>query len=162
MLKNINFKVCFSGFVRFCSSKFDIKEILKNVTKDKFSIRMVKSSGPGGQHVNKTNSKVELRFKISDATWLSEDLRTKLIAQNNVNKNGEIVVSSDVDRSQHYNLEDAINKIKKKIIKASFVPEGPTEETKDRVNSYKIKENESRIQNKKIHSMKKFERKDVE
>nr|XP_047126694.1 peptidyl-tRNA hydrolase ICT1, mitochondrial isoform X2 [Hydra vulgaris] len=76
MLKNINFK-----FVRFCSSKFDIKEILKNVTKDKFSIRMVKSSGPGGQHVNKTNSKVELRFKISDATWLSEDLRTKLIAQ---------------------------------------------------------------------------------
>lgn len=39
------------------------------------------SSGPGGQHVNHVNTKVDLRFQLSTATWLAEDIRTKLAEQ---------------------------------------------------------------------------------
>jgi peptidyl-tRNA hydrolase ICT1 len=37
------------------------------------------SSGPGGQNVNKVNTKVDLRFKVESAKWLNEEVRQKLI-----------------------------------------------------------------------------------
>lgn len=37
------------------------------------------SSGPGGQNVNKVNTKVDLRFKVESAQWLNEEIRQKLI-----------------------------------------------------------------------------------
>ena len=40
-----------------------------------------RSSGPGGQNVNKLNTKVELRFKIDEACWLPEDARLRLREQ---------------------------------------------------------------------------------
>lgn len=50
---------------------------------DKIKITYSASSGPGGQNVNCVNTKVDLRFQVSSATWLSQEVRTKLIEQVN-------------------------------------------------------------------------------
>lgn len=52
---------------------------------DKMEISYSCSSGPGGQNVNRVNTKVDLRFQLNNANWLSEEIRTKLAEQvNNV------------------------------------------------------------------------------
>lgn len=48
---------------------------------DKVQITYSGSSGPGGQNVNCVNTKVDLRFQVTSATWLSEEIRTKLAEQ---------------------------------------------------------------------------------
>jgi len=48
---------------------------------DKVQITYSGSSGPGGQNVNCVNTKVDLRFQVANATWLSEEIRTKLAEQ---------------------------------------------------------------------------------
>lgn len=39
------------------------------------------SSGPGGQHVNKVNTKVDVRFHVKNASFISEDIKEKLTKQ---------------------------------------------------------------------------------
>lgn len=71
-----------------------------------------RSSGPGGQNVNKVNSKVELRFYIQNSTLLSDNqkeiLLTKLASK--ISSDGILSIVSQRDRSQLTNKEDAISK----------------------------------------------------
>lgn len=46
---------------------------------DRLKITYSRSSGPGGQNVNMVNSKVDLRFNVQKATWISDDVKTKLL-----------------------------------------------------------------------------------
>jgi ribosome-associated protein len=61
-----------------------------------------RSSGPGGQNVNKVNTRIELRFSLSASQILSEKekekIRTKL--KNRINSNDELVLFSEANRSQ--------------------------------------------------------------
>ena len=71
-----------------------------------------KSAGPGGQHVNKTESKVELRFHVETSDLLSEDEKEQLISKlaNRMNQDGWIVLSCQQTRSQIKNKEIVIEK----------------------------------------------------
>ncbi len=81
---------------------------------EKFS----RSSGPGGQHVNKVSTKVELRFNLEKTKSLSNDLKDKLkkINSGKINKSGEIIIKVDKYSSQYKNRELAKKKLKHLIL----------------------------------------------
>jgi ribosome-associated protein len=72
-----------------------------------------RSSGPGGQNVNKVNSKVELRFDIRNSQLLSEEQKEILLAKltSKLTIEGILIISSQRDRSQLVNKEDAVQKL---------------------------------------------------
>lgn len=71
-----------------------------------------RSSGPGGQHVNKVNTRVELRFRIEDSTALDDRqkrmLRIKL--KNRINNQDELIITSNTGRTQWRNRENGLQK----------------------------------------------------
>ncbi len=75
--------------------------------------RATRSRGPGGQNVNKVNSKVELRWSLRKSRSIPEELRTRLITRAGavLTEKGEIVVTSDRSRSQSANRKDATDRL---------------------------------------------------
>ncbi|KAK1384275.1 hypothetical protein POM88_022010 [Heracleum sosnowskyi] len=76
-------------------------------------MRFAISGGPRGQNVNKVNSKVDMRFNVKDAQWLSDRVRERImhVEKNRINKDGEIVISSTKTRTHKGNIEDALGKL---------------------------------------------------
>ncbi len=120
-----------------------------------FLFNASRSSGPGGQNVNKVNSKIELRFNITLSSIINEDEK-KLLFQKLASKitdQGELVIVSQKDRSQIKNKELAIEKFYMLVNKA-LTPKKvrkPTTSTKA--------SKERRLETKRITSIKKQYRK---
>lgn len=79
-----------------------------------------RSGGPGGQNVNKTETKVELRWNLYTSTGISEDDRGKLMAKlkTKLDLEGNVSITSSRTRSQLANKEDVQQKFKNLLIKA--------------------------------------------
>ena len=84
---------------------------------NKLQFAYARSSGPGGQNVNKLNTKVDLRFKISEAEWLDEEVKIKLNKDqaNKINKSGELCLQTQTHRTQEANKKEAIEKLNEYI-----------------------------------------------
>ncbi|KAI4801150.1 hypothetical protein KUCAC02_000076 [Chaenocephalus aceratus] len=76
------------------------------------------------------STKAEVRFHVLTADWIPEDVRRKIFEtnKNRINKAGELLVNSELSRSQNRNLSDCIQKISAIIAEASEKPHEPTAE----------------------------------
>jgi ribosome-associated protein len=84
----------------------------------------IRSPGPGGQHVNKTESAVQLRFNARNSTGLSNAvfLRLKTLAGRRMTRAGVIVITANRFRSQERNRGDAIDRLVDLIRRAAVAP----------------------------------------
>lgn len=83
-----------------------------------------RSSGPGGQNVNKVNSKAILRWNLLESPSLGEELRTRLLLRlaSKLTLDGALVIASDRFRDQGRNREDCIAKLAELLTAASARP----------------------------------------
>ncbi len=81
------------------------------------------SSGPGGQHVNKTETRVTLIFDLPASAALSDSQRSTLLSQlaSRLTKGGELRLSSQSSRSQKTNREDVVERFAK-LLREALTP----------------------------------------
>lgn len=91
----------------------------------------VRASGPGGQHVNKTASAVELWFNLAGTQALSPPVKARLraLAGKRVGRDGILLIVAAKHRSQPRNLEDARERLAQ-LIREALVPPEPRLPTK--------------------------------
>ena len=99
--------------------KMKIEKILKEL-----QFKAVRSSGAGGQHVNKVASKVELFFNLENSLGLSieEKQRLQLKLASRLTKDSTLIISCDESRSQHKNKELVIKRFFKLIKENLRIP----------------------------------------
>lgn len=108
--------------------------------------KFIRSPGPGGQHVNKAATGVQLRFNVKRSAALSEYARTRLmqLAKNRINSKGILVINANRFRSQDLNRKDALDRLRALIVTAATTIK-PRRRTKPTISSVrKIKETKQR------------------
>lgn len=117
----------------------------------------IRSEGPGGQHVNKTSSAIQLRFNIASSS-LPEDVKAKLLAlhDHRITDSGDIIIKVQDDRSMLRNRETAYERFRELIEKVLVIRKKrrPTKPTKSSI--------EKRLTSKKTRSFVKKMRGKVE
>lgn len=95
--------------------------------------KFVRSSGPGGQNVNKVSTAVQLRFNVAQSENLPQRIKMKILqsGDSRLTKEGELVLIAESYRTQEANRKDALDRLKEIIRKAAFVPKAriPTRPT---------------------------------
>ncbi len=109
-----------------------------SIPESEFELSFVRSSGPGGQNVNKVATACELRFDARRSPSLPADIAVRLmkLAGKRLTKEGVVVISADRHRSQEMNRADALERITAMIREAAQPPppkRRPTRPTKGSV-----------------------------
>lgn len=127
---------------------------LVEIPRGEIDVRTSRSSGAGGQHVNKTSSRVELSWNIALSKALDDDQRARLLSRlaSRLSEEGAIRVVASDTRSQLRNREAAEKRLAETIAKALIVPKKRKPTRRPRA------ANEARLTEKKKHSDKKRER----
>jgi len=95
-----------------------------HIPRERLTIRFSRSGGPGGQNVNKVETKVEIRFRVADADWIPLEVRARLLMReaSRITRDGEFVISSSRFRTRERNLEDGLEKLADVLSRAAIRP----------------------------------------
>ncbi len=131
-----------------------IESNMRKIPDNAIAFEFIRAGGPGGQHVNKTSSAVQLRLNL-DRAGLPEPVRERLVrlAGRRANRSGEIVITANRFRSQMQNRSDALARLDSLLARAwrhpkVRIPTRPTAASRAR-----------RLTGKKLHAEKKLLRK---
>lgn len=129
----------------------------KSIINKELNYRFSRSSGSGGQHVNKVETRVELLFDLNQSKGLSvrEINRIWKVLENRINKEGILIIASQAKRSQVLNKKEATERFFKLLDKALRPRPRRKGATSFKANKRK------RLREKKKHSEKKAMRKKV-
>ena len=121
------------------------------IDSQEFEFSFVRSSGPGGQNVNKVSSKAVLRWSVLESRSLNAEVKAILLGKlaPRLNSLGELIITSDEYRDQPRNREACVEKLKAQVAQALFVPK---KRKKTKASFSTRKKNET---SKKKHSEKK-------
>jgi ribosome-associated protein len=114
----------------------------------------VRSSGPGGQNVNKVNSKAVLRWSLRGSASVPPDLLERLLSKlgPKLTREGDLLIASDRFRDQGRNREDCLEKLRELLVEALHQPKARKASKPTRGSQRRKREAKSR------HSEKKRER----
>ena len=128
-----------------------------HIPPEKLDFAFVRSSGPGGQNVNKVSSKAQLRWNPGKSGLLSPEVlrRLETLYPAHFTKDGDLLISSQKTRDQLKNREDCLEKLQGMIYQAGKIPKPriPTKRTKSSIRR--------RLENKEKNSQKKQGRKEI-
>ena len=95
-----------------------------SIEDDEIEVRHARASGPGGQHVNKTSTAIELRFDVRGSPSLPQDVRERLerLAGSRLTQDGVLVLFAQEHRSQEMNRQAAIERLVELIRRATERP----------------------------------------
>lgn len=87
------------------------------IPKHELVFQYARSSGAGGQNVNKVNTKVILFFNVEESPSLPPALKTRFLTRwkNRISTKGELVISSEQFRTQSQNMKDVLEKLTQMI-----------------------------------------------
>ena len=118
-----------------------------------------RSSGPGGQNVNKVNSKAILHWNVSSSASLSYEVKTRFLIKfkNKISVTGDFFISCDRFRDKNKNVQDCIERLEE-YVSSVLIPEKERKETKPKPSQKrrrlhtKKKRSEKKIQRRRVHS----------
>lgn len=104
--------------------RYDTSMVPFQIPLSEIEFSFVRSSGPGGQNVNKVNSKAVLRWNLVASTSVPAFLKARIYSRlaPRLTKSGELILTSDRTRDQQRNREDCLEKLAKLLAAAAEAP----------------------------------------